>query len=154
MGVSDERCVSTWEVTQGGLPTDAVNGTSGQFGARGVTKFVYVHEALQIQWRHQQTKDFPYSVPHIPYPTHLDSWTPGTDLTDYTVYGEPQGESYLGGNDKSLIAMLVLCPILGLCVLFCCCFCVKRAFEPTVTYRRPARRQGIELTNNPITVQS
>ncbi|KAK3191215.1 hypothetical protein K4F52_002805 [Lecanicillium sp. MT-2017a] len=115
-------------------PTSTSNTTSNRY-APTVVQTVYIHEAVVVQWKKGDRDDFPFSVPNMASPTFVHTWIPGSELQDYDGgAGSSHGVGFGGG----MIAIIVVCTIVGLIVFLGLLCCAKRALEPSKDARNRA----------------
>lgn len=117
---------------------------SASIGPGDATVKLYIHEAFAAQWHKSETSNFPFAVPDLSWPTYLNTWTPGSTLSDFEA---GSGEMGLGGKGISdgIIAAIVVCTVVGVAILVGIVIWVRRANRRTVS-SRTAAQQGTQLT--------
>ncbi len=128
-------------------PNSTTRPTNNTMEVPTVVQSIYIHEAVVVQWRKHETKDFPFSVPNMASPTFVHTWTPGSTLQDYDGGSGSSNSSGLGGG---MIALIVVCTIVGFIVFIGLLCCARHAIEPKEGSRNrappgPGPRSGTEL---------
>lgn len=138
-----ERCESTTTITQ---TTTTSATTVRPLNDTDVKINVFAHKAIVVQWHKSETKSLPYSLPKVPKPTLVHSWTPGTEV--HNVDGGA-GNNHFGGTITSgaIIAVAVVCSVIGFVLLIAILWCVKRRIEAKPP-RVALALQGTELLDN------